>query len=323
MSSEFNLIKKYFTHPTSHTRLGVGDDAALVKVRDGHVMAISVDLLIQGQHFFPDAEPGSLGYKSLAVNLSDMAAMGARPRWATLALSLPHVDEVWLKAFSRGFMQLARHHGVDLIGGDTTRGPLSICVQIMGEVLLGKALRRSGAKVLDDIWVSGFVGDAALAVAAKKKKLTLTPTHWSSCEKRLDRPTPRVSLGLALQSIAHSAIDVSDGLVGDLQHICEASGLAAVVELECLPQSSAMRCWSGKALGLQALLSGGDDYELCFTAPVSRRAAVRRVGQKEKVPLTRIGRMISPPLGVCAVAVTDKEGIPIALKRRGFDHFDH
>jgi thiamine-monophosphate kinase len=319
--SEFSLIDRYFTHRTHHTLLGVGDDAALMRVRSGHVLAVSADMLVEGRHFFRGADPEALGHKTLAVNLSDLAAMGATPRWATLALALPNVDERWLAAFSRGFMRLARAHKVDLVGGDTTRGPLNLCVQIMGEAPAGKALRRDGARVGDDVWVSGTLGDAALAVAARNKKIRVTRQQFSTALKRLDKPTPRVALGVALRGIAHSAIDISDGLLGDLGHICERSRVSAVIELDALPRSTLMRAHAGHTVVQHALLSGGDDYELCFTAPSARRTAVLRAGVQARVPVTRIGRIIRVPAGAIGVAVIDSEGLPLRVAQRGFDHF--
>jgi thiamine-monophosphate kinase len=318
---EFDLIRRYFTHRTRHTLLGVGDDAALIRVRRGHVLAISVDMLVEGRHFFKGADPEALGHKTLAVNLSDLAAMGAAPRWATLALALPYADARWLAAFSRGFMRLARAHGVDLIGGDTTRGPLNLCVQIMGEVPVNKALRRDGARAGDEVWVSGTLGDAALVVAARHKKLRLSKQALAAASRRLDTPTPRVALGLALRGIARCAIDISDGLLSDLGHICERSNVAAVVELDALPRSRLMRAYAGNAAAQRAMLSGGDDYELCFTAPVSKRAAVLRAGARARVPVTRVGCIISAPAGAVGVVVLDGGGLPLRVTQRGFDHF--
>ncbi|MCW5576913.1 MAG: thiamine-phosphate kinase, partial [Burkholderiales bacterium] len=241
MTSEFRLIGQYFTHAAPRTLLGVGDDAALIRPSRGQVLAVAADMLVGGRHFFMDTDPEAVGHKALAVNLSDMAAMGAVPRWATLGIALPQADERWIAAMSRGFMKLARRHGVDLVGGDTTRGPLNLCVQIIGEVPARGALRRDGAKPGDDIWVSGTLGDAALAVAARTKRIRLGPAELKRALRRLDRPQPRVALGLALRGIARSAIDVSDGLVADLGHICERSKVAAVVAAECLPLSPLMR----------------------------------------------------------------------------------
>lgn len=325
MSGEFDLIRQYFTHRTRHTLLGVGDDAALIRVRRGHVLAISADMLVEGTHFFAGADPEALGHKTLAVNLSDLAAMGATPRWATLALALPKADARWLAAFSRGFVRLARTHGVDLIGGDTTRGPLNLCVQIMGEVPAHKALQRDGARAGDEVWVSGTLGDAALAVAARGKKLRLTPLQLAAASRRLDLPTPRVMLGLALRGIAHSAIDISDGLLSDLGHICERSHVAAAIELDALPRSRLMRAVAAHIMmpgvAQDALLSGGDDYELCFTASPRQHTAVMRVAARARVPVTRIGRIVKAPAGAVGVAVMDRDGLPLRVTQRGFDHF--
>ena len=318
---EFSLIEKYFTHRTRHTLLGVGDDAALIHPRRGHVLAISADMLVEGRHFFKGADAEALGHKTLAVNLSDLAAMGATPRWATLALALPTADAHWLAAFSRGFMRLARAHDVDLIGGDTTRGPLNLCVQIMGEVPAGKALRRDGARVGDEVWVSGTLGDAALAVAARNQKIAMTKAQFTAASRRLDRPTPRVALGTALRGIARSAIDISDGLLGDLGHICERSQVAAVIELAALPRSVLMRAMAGHAMAQGALLAGGDDYELCFTATVAKRAAVMRAGERARTRVTCIGRIVQAPAGATGVAVIDGDGLPLRTAHCGFDHF--
>ena len=325
VTNEFSLIARYFTHRTRHTLLGVGDDAALIRPRRGQVLAISADMLVEGRHFFKGADPEALGHKTLAVNLSDLAAMGATPRWATLALALPKADEAWLAAFSRGFMRLARAHDVDLIGGDTTRGPLNLCVQIMGEVPAAQALKRDGARAGDDVWVSGTLGDAALAVAARNNKISLTKQLLTKALQRLDKPTPRVVLGGALRGIARSAIDISDGLLADLGHICERSHVAAVIEFEALPRSSLMRSVAAARVEARvvqgALLAGGDDYELCFTAPSSRRAAVLGAGARTRTPVTRIGRILHAPAGATAVAVVDGGGMPLAITQRGFDHF--
>ena len=321
MVSEFRLIAEHFTHAAPRSLLGVGDDAALIKPSRGQVLAVATDMLVGGRHFFMDADPESVGHKALAVNLSDMAAMGAQPRWATLGIALPKADAQWVAAMSRGFMKLARKHGVDLIGGDTTRGPLNICVQIIGEVPARQALRRDGAKPGDDIWVSGTLGDAALAVAAKTKRIKLKTAGLKQVQQRLDRPVPRIALGLALRGVARSAIDVSDGLIADLGHICERSKVAAVIAVERLPLSPMMRRCLEHPAGLAAVLGGGDDYELCFTAAPGRRAAVERAAVKARTRVTRIGRVIRAPEGVCSVAVVDREGLPLATPLRGFDHF--
>lgn len=282
---------------------------------------MSADMLVAGRHFFRDADPESVGHKALAVNLSDMAAMGAVPRWATMGIALPKADERWVAAFSKGFMALARRHDVALIGGDTTRGPLNICVQIIGEVPARQALRRDGARAGDDIWVSGTLGDAALAVAAKTRRIKLKPAELRRARQRLDRPVPRIALGLALRGVARSAIDVSDGLVADLGHVCERSEVAAVLAFERLPVSALMRQHLQSPVAQSALLGGGDDYELCFTAAPAKRAAVERAAARARVRVTRIGRVIRAPAGVCSVAVVDRDGLPLVLKQKGFDHF--
>ncbi len=321
MPSEFDLIKQHFTHATPRTLLGVGDDAALIKPSRGQVLAVAADMLVGGRHFFMDADPESVGHKALAVNLSDMAAMGAVPRWATLGIALPKADARWVAAMSRGFMRLARKHGVDLIGGDTTRGPLNLCVQIIGEVPARRALRRDGAKPGDDVWVSGTLGDAALAVAARNRRIKLKPAERKLAQQRLDWPLPRLALGVALRGIARSAIDVSDGLLADLGHICERSKVAAVVAMERLPVSPLVKRYREQAAAQAALLSGGDDYELCFTAAPAKRAAVEGAALKARTQVTRIGRVIRAPAGVCSVAVVDRDGLPLAMKQKGFDHF--
>jgi thiamine-monophosphate kinase len=261
-----------------------------------------------------------LGHKTLAVNLSDMAAMGAEPRWATLSLALPRIDASWLRAFMRGFMRLARRYGTDLVGGDTTRGPLTLCVQIMGIVPRGRALRRDGAHVSDDVWVSGTLGDAALAVAAANKAVRLNPADRKRAQRRLDLPVPRVELGVALRGIARSAIDVSDGLVADLGHICERSKLAAEVELERVPASALVEHCPDARLGRNALLAGGDDYELCFTAPAAARGKVEQAARSVRVPVARIGRMKKAGGAGTRVTVTSA-GRAIKLARAGYDHF--
>jgi thiamine-monophosphate kinase len=281
-------------------------------------------MLVEDRHFFRGADPEALGHKTLAVNLSDLAAMGATPRWATLALALPKADARWLAGFSRGFMRLARAHGVDLVGGDTTCGPLNLCVQIMGEVPANKALRRDGARAGDDIWVSGVLGDAAIAVAARNKQIRITKQQLAMSSRRLDKPTPRVALGLALRGIANSAIDISDGLLADLGHICERSRVSAAIEWDALPRSPLMRVLGvrgGNTVVQYALLSGGDDYELCFTVSPGRREAVLRAGVRTRVPVTRIGRVVRAPAGAVGVAVIDGDGLPMSVPQRGFDHF--
>ena len=321
MVSEFELIRRYFTHRARHAVLGVGDDAALIKVRRGSELVISADMLVAGRHFFRNADPYRLGHKALAVNLSDLAAMGATPRWATLALALPGVDARWLGAFARGFMALARRHAVDLIGGDTTRGPLNICVQIMGEVPAGTALRRDTARCGDDVWVSGTLGDAALALAALKRRITLRPAELARCAARLHQPQPRIALGLKLRGVARAAIDISDGLLADLGHILERSGVAAEIELAALPASPTLRRYLDRAAARDALLAGGDDYELCFTASRRARARIVQIARHERIALTRIGRIHPFVRGAARVIVRAPDGTVLTPRRGGYDHF--
>jgi len=317
MVSEFEIINRYFTHPSPNAVLGVGDDAALVKIARGKELVVSTDMLVCGTHFLPDVDPGKLGYKSLAVNLSDMAAMGATPRWVTLSLALPEADEKWIKPFAKGFMDLARAQKVDLIGGDTTRGPLNICVQIMGEVPEGKALRRDGARVGDEIWVSGRLGDAALAVAHLQKRITLEAREAQICLKKLQTPALRITLGRCLLQLAHSAIDVSDGLLADLGHILERSGVAAVIEFAALPKSAVLRKYLKYDAALNALLAGGDDYELCFTASKQNGAKLTKLSRKLRLPLTRIG-IIKKGRGLILL---DAAGKLMTWSAKGYDHF--
>lgn len=315
--SEFDLIARYFTRPAPGAVLGVGDDAALLRVAEGMELAVSTDMLASGTHFFPDADPFLLGHKTLAVNLSDLAAMGAAPRWATLALALPEADERWLGEFSRGFFALAARCGVELVGGDTTRGPLNLCVTVMGEVPQGAALRRDGARPGDDVWVSGRLGDAALALAHLRGEVELSAAAFDDCSLRLHRPEPRVELGLALRGIASGAIDVSDGLLADLGHILARSHVAAEIGFADLPASDALRPYLAQPVGMRCLLSGGDDYELCFTAPPVRRADVAAVAVRLDLPLSRIGSVAAG--GGCTVRAAD--GGIIDIGNPGYDHF--
>ncbi len=317
MPSEFELIAKYFTRPPRHSVLGVGDDAALVAVSPGHEVAASTDMLVEGVHFFADVSPLSLGHKALAVNLSDLAAMGATPRWAMLALSLPAADEEWVKDFAAGFFALAERYDVDLIGGDTTRGPRNICVQVMGEVEQGKALRRDGAKPGDDVWVSGHLGDAAAAVAHRKGELLLQEPLLSQCTARLDRPTPRVELGGRLVGFASSAIDISDGLTGDLGHICERSRVGAEIGYSQIPCSAGLTPLRHHVPVMRSILAGGDDYELCFTAAPGNQSGIHSLAKSLGLALTRIGRITEGN----SVTVLDEKGQPMRLQEQGFDHF--
>ena len=351
MPSEFNLIQQYFTRPSPQADLGVGDDAALVRVSEGNQLVISTDMSVAGTHFLHDCAPYNIGWKSLAVNVSDMAAMGANPKWATLAIALPQVlpspfqgegqdggvhqinptlslppkeggeiSEAWLAEFSRGFFACADAFNIDLIGGDTTRGPLNICVQIMGEVPTGKALRRDGAQVGDDIWVSGTLGDAALALAILQQRYQIDP-HWPEDElakwlPNLHRPQPRVALGLALRNIATSCIDVSDGLLADLGHILKASNCGAAIFLEQLPVSLYNLNQLHEPTIQQYVLTGGDDYELCFTAPANRRDTIKKISEKQNLLLTCIGKTL---MDTSLQTIYQKK--TLTLLKQGFDHF--
>jgi len=316
MASEFDLIARYFTRPTRHTTLSIGDDAALISPAHGMELAISVDMLVAGTHFFHDADAYKLGWKSLAVNVSDMAAMGANPRWATLAIALPEVNELWLAEFSRGLFACAEAFEVDLIGGDTTRGPLTISVQIMGETPTGKAIKRSGAKVNDDVWVSGTLGSAALGLAHLLGKTNISANELPVFLDALNAPTPRVALGLALRGIANSCIDVSDGLMADLGHILKASNLGARIELGHVSCHAYLREKLTDAMHQQCVLAGGDDYELVFTAPKSQRAAIHQLSQQLNLPLSLIGETTHK--SSLEVTFNDQK---IDLSKKGFDHF--
>lgn len=320
MSSEFNIIEKYFTRPTPQADLGVGDDAALLKVAQDHQLVVSTDMSVAGTHFFADAAPYDIGWKSLAVNISDMAAMGANPKWATLSIALPEIDEAWLAAFSHGFFACAETFHVDLIGGDTTRGPLNISVTIMGEVPTGKALKRNGAKVGDDIWVSGTLGDAALALAILEQRYRInsndqedTLEKWRSS---LNRPQPRTSLGLALRGIATSCIDISDGLLADLGHVLNSSNLGAEVHLEKLPMSLYQLNHISELEIQKCVLAGGDDYELCFTAPKSKRKEIELLGKQQHIRLTCIAETCIN-IGLKAM----HKNTELMINSKGFDHF--
>ena len=315
--TEFELIRRYFTRPTPGALLGVGDDAALLQASKGNVLAVSSDMLASGTHFTPDTDPFMLGHKTLAVNLSDMAAMGAKPRWAMLAMALPEANESWLEKFSAGFFALAQQYGVELIGGDTTRGPLNLCVTIFGEVPSQQALLRKGAQFGDEVWVSGKLGDAALALAHLQGHIMLNEIEYSACAPALHQPQPRVALGLALRGIASSAIDVSDGLLADLDHILEASRLGARIEFSALPVSPALRNHLQHPAAKQCTLSGGDDYELCFTAPVARHDEILDIAARLELPLTAIGTVVTGR----GCLVLDTAGNPINMESSGYDHF--
>ena len=317
MSSEFDLIRQYFSRPAPDAILGAGDDCALLQVTPGMQLAVSTDTLVAGVHFFPDADPALLGWKSLAVNLSDLAAMGATPRWATLAITLPEVDDEWLAAYADGLYRCATQHHISLVGGDTTRGALCMTLTAMGEVPPGAALRRDGAHPGDTVWVSGCLGDAAFALAAIQGHLNLSDTDFATLSSRLHAPVPRVALGLALREIASSAIDLSDGLLADLGHILERSQVGAELDYTQLPVSELVHDLAAHPAFDRCVLAGGDDYELCFTAPADKQNAVTAIGASLGLRLTAIGR-ISAEAGL---RVTDGDGLAIALDSVGYDHF--
>ena len=319
MPSEFDLIARFFAKPTPQAVLGPGDDCALLAPSPGMDLAITTDMLVAGVHFLPDTDPQQLGWKTLAVNLSDLAAMGARPRWALLAGSLPDADEPWIAAFAEGLFACAKRYGVDLVGGDTTRGPLNLCITALGEVPAGKALRRDGAQAGDDLWISGQPGLAALGLAQLQGKTQLPAALASRCISALQRPLPRIELGLALQNggLAHAAIDVSDGLLADLGHILERSGVAAEVfgtQLPYLPPGA------DPILARQCQLAGGDDYELAFAAAPAKRLELAELAARLDLPLWRFGRIVTGTAG--ALSLLDENGQPLPIDRKGFDHFD-
>ena len=321
---EFDLIRRYFQRPVRRAALGVGDDCALLAPAPGMQLAISSDMLVEGRHFFPNVNPRLLGHKALAVNLSDLAASGAKPLAFTLALSLPRADEAWISEFAAGLLALADAHDCELIGGDTTGGPLNICITVFGEVPPGQALLRSGSKVGDEIWVSGHLGDARLALEALQGHLPLPAALLEQARQRLESPTPRVALGLALRGIASSALDVSDGLLGDLGHILELSHVGATVDSRFTTPLIATSTYATQTswqfdlkLQQQCTLAGGDDYELCFTAPASRHADVLAAGGASGTPVTCIGRINAEP----GLRVMDADGAYMQTHWKSFDHF--
>ncbi|MDB5744099.1 MAG: thiamine-phosphate kinase [Polaromonas sp.] len=325
---EFDLIARYFTRPTARAALGIGDDCALLQPAPGTQLAISSDMLVEGRHFFADVDPFSLGHKALAVNLSDLAACGATPLAFTLALALPQADDAWLAPFSRGLLALADAHGCELVGGDTTRGPLTICITVFGAVPIvdgrSQALLRSGARPGDDVYVSGTLGDARLALDALRGSLDLPAPVLAAARRRLEQPTPRVALGQALRGVASAALDISDGLLGDLQHLLKASGTGATLDTSiainliaaCADPACVADIISLKKQ-LECVLAGGDDYELAFTAPVPARSAVQAAARKARTPVTRIGRIDSEP----GLRLVDRCGQDVPNRYGAFDHF--
>jgi thiamine-monophosphate kinase len=333
--SEFNLIDQYFTRrakiPGAPIELGIGDDCALLTPLPGEQLAISTDMLVAGRHFFEDVEPRALGHKALAVNLSDLAAMGATPLAFTLAISLPQPIDAsrlaWLDAFSDGLFALAGAHHCTLIGGDTTAGPLTLCLTVLGSVKKEHALQRAAAKIDDDIWVSGTLGDARLALGEYRQEWIVEKKYQSIVRRALEWPQPRIALGLALPGIAHAAIDLSDGLAGDLAHITQRSAVGATVMIDHIPRSEAL---AQQPLSIQyrCMLSGGDDYELCFTAPPTARTVLTRISADLSLSLTRIGKITALPKApdhanatLSPIVWIDHNGVALADVFRGFDHF--
>jgi len=330
---EFDLIQRFFKagadamHPNDEKviALGIGDDCALLKPAAGEEIAITSDMLVEGRHFFMDANPELLGRKALAVNLSDLAAMGAKPIGFTLSIALPTVDIAWLEAFSKGLFAVANQYYCPLIGGDTTAGPLTISITAFGSIPSGKAIRRSGAKVGNDIWASGTIGDARLALAALRHEITLPESDLKQIEHRMHNPTPRVELGMTIRELASAALDISDGLLGDLHHILKQSQVSAKVFLDQIPKSETLQKQS-EDIQNQFAASGGDDYEICFTAPTEKRDVIDEISTALNLPLTRIGSITEKVGAVEKLSLFNKNGDLLdetksAALLKSFDHF--
>ncbi len=320
--NEFELIDRYFRRAprNADVRVGIGDDGAVIAPTPGMEYVLTVDMLVEGRHFTAGCDARALGHKTLAVNLSDLAAMGALPRFVLLAGALPAPDTQWLASFMQGFDALANEYDVELIGGDTTRGPRTLCVTAIGELPAGSALTRGGANPGDDIYVSGWLGDAALALAASTGRTKLDGARLAALEKRLNEPQPRVALGVALRGVASAALDVSDGLTGDLGHILEASRVGASVYLGAIPCADELRIklrGVERELALELLLAGGDDYELCFTASPAMRERIAGIGGALGLPLTPIGSITVDS----TLVITTEDGTPLAALPPAFDHF--
>ena len=323
MLTEFSLITQYFTRPHAPSRavLGIGDDCALIAPAPGMQLAISTDMLVAGRHFFDDVAADALGHKALAVNLSDLAAMGATPRAFLLSLALPQADPDWLAQFSGGLFALADRYGCELIGGDTTGGPLNISITVLGEIAPGQALTRASAQQGDDIWVSGVLGDARLALGALRGEWTVGAAALPALRSALERPEPRVALGQALLGVARAALDLSDGLAGDLMHILQRSGCSARLDADALPRSATLR-EQPLAIQRQCAIAGGDDYELCFTAAPDMRERIAAIAGQLALPLTRIGTIEPLASSQPQQHWTDADGRPLAGTFHGFDHFN-
>jgi thiamine-monophosphate kinase len=330
---EFDLIWRFFKAGSESmaqtqrdlVQLGIGDDCALLQPDATQSLAVTSDMLVEGRHFFANANPEWLGHKALAVNLSDLAAMGAKPVGFTLALALSDANAAWLAQFSQGLFHLAQQWQCPLIGGDTTQGPLTICITAIGHVPAGSAIKRSGAKVGDDIWVSGSLGDARLALGALRNEWSLNPSNLETILPRMHQPEPRIALGMQLRGIASSALDVSDGLLGDLRHILKASQVNAEVLIDQLPTSPTLAKQT-EGLRRQCAANGGDDYELCFTAPKNKRAEIESLSTT-LIPLSRIGSITSASNGAePTLILRDANGNLLTaaesmLLTQSFDHF--
>jgi len=316
MPGEFELIARHFTRPVRRAALGVGDDCALLNVTPGMQLAVSSDMLVEGRHFLSTVAPARLGHKALAVNLSDLAACGAEPLAFMLALALPRADEAFVAPFAQGLYALADLHGIELVGGDTTAGPLNICITVFGQVPAGQALLRSGAEVGDEVWVSGTLGDARLALEAFRGTVALPGDAFDAVRRAMELPQPRVALGRALRGVATSAIDLSDGLLGDLGHVLRRSGVGAWVDVDALPRSAWLAAMP-QPLQHECLLAGGDDYELLFTAPAAARAAVQAAGAAAGVAVHRCGQVDAGT----GLRVVDGQGRAVSTPWQAFDHF--
>ncbi len=319
--SEFDIIQCYFNRQSlqrNDVMLGIGDDAALITPPAGQQLAIAIDTLVEGVHFPIGTAAYDIGWKALAVNLSDMAAMGAEPAWFTLAFTLEKAEEHWLEAFSQGLLDLATRASVLLVGGDTTRGPLTVTIQIAGYVPEGEDLTRHGAKPGDEIWVSGTLGDAALGLQLSAQPMNISKADRQYLLQRLNRPLPQHELGMSLRHIASSCIDISDGLLADLGHLCETSQVGAIIEFEAIPLSAAAKNLIASESGYRELpLYGGDDYELCFTAAPDKHDQLLSISRKLDCPLTCIGQITAE----LQVRCQDSDGRIMALPSLGYQHF--
>ncbi|VVE52605.1 Thiamine-monophosphate kinase [Pandoraea iniqua] len=321
--SEFSLIDRFFAGATrqgDQVTLGIGDDCALLRPPTGEQLAISTDMLVEGRHFFPDVDPRALGHKTLAVNLSDLAAMGAKPLGFTLALALPDSDPAWLGPFAEGLAALADRYDCPLIGGDTTRGPRNLCVTVFGAVPGAHALRRDAAQPGDDIWVSGTLGDARLALGVLRGEWTLDDASFDRVRCAMDWPEPQIALGMALRGVARAALDVSDGLLGDLGHILKRSGVGARLNVDALPRSPELAAQS-QAIQRLCTLAGGDDYQLCFCADSAQRDRIAAIGNELGLRVTRIGTIALPDARQAPLQLHDDTGAPVAADFKSFDHF--